>query len=27
VWGKVDAARDLITAGEPVDEGTLGDLA
>jgi 3-phenylpropionate/trans-cinnamate dioxygenase ferredoxin reductase component len=27
VWGKVDAARDLIRAGEPVDEATLGDLA
>ena len=27
VWGKVDAARDLIRAGEPVDEAALGDLA
>jgi 3-phenylpropionate/trans-cinnamate dioxygenase ferredoxin reductase component len=26
VWGKVDAARDLIRAGEPVDEAALGDL-
>jgi NADPH-dependent 2,4-dienoyl-CoA reductase/sulfur reductase-like enzyme len=27
VWGKVDAARDLIRAAEPVDEAALGDLA
>ena len=27
VWGKVDAARDLIRAGQPVDEAALGDLA
>ena len=27
VWGKVDAARELIRAGEPVDEAALGDLA
>jgi NADPH-dependent 2,4-dienoyl-CoA reductase/sulfur reductase-like enzyme len=27
VWGKVDAASDLIRAGEPVDEAALGDLA
>ena len=27
VWGKVDAARALIRAGEPVDEAALGDLA
>jgi len=27
VWSKVDAARDLIRAGEPVDEGVLGGLA
>jgi len=27
VWGKVDAARDLIRAGEPVDEAALGELA
>jgi NADPH-dependent 2,4-dienoyl-CoA reductase/sulfur reductase-like enzyme len=26
VWGKVDAARDLIRAGEPLDEAALGDL-
>jgi 3-phenylpropionate/trans-cinnamate dioxygenase ferredoxin reductase component len=26
VWGKVDAARDLIRAGEPVDELRLGEL-
>jgi len=26
VWGKVDAARDLIRAGEPVDEAAVGDL-
>jgi NADPH-dependent 2,4-dienoyl-CoA reductase/sulfur reductase-like enzyme len=27
VWGKVDAARDLIRAGEPVDEAALAELA
>ncbi len=27
VWGKVDAARALIRAGEPVDEAAVGDLA
>ena len=27
VWGKVDDARGLITAGEPVDEGTMKELA
>jgi NADPH-dependent 2,4-dienoyl-CoA reductase/sulfur reductase-like enzyme len=27
VWGKVDAASDLIRAGAPVDEAALGDLA
>jgi 3-phenylpropionate/trans-cinnamate dioxygenase ferredoxin reductase subunit len=27
VWGRVDAARDLIRAGQPVDEAALGDLA
>jgi 3-phenylpropionate/trans-cinnamate dioxygenase ferredoxin reductase component len=27
VWGKVDAARELIRAGEPVDEAALGELA
>ncbi len=27
VWGKVDAARDLIRAAAPVDEGTLRGLA
>jgi 3-phenylpropionate/trans-cinnamate dioxygenase ferredoxin reductase component len=27
VWGKVDAARDLIAAGEPIDEDVLGGLA
>jgi NADPH-dependent 2,4-dienoyl-CoA reductase/sulfur reductase-like enzyme len=26
VWGKVDAARDLIGAGDPVDAGALRDL-
>ncbi|MEP6892393.1 MAG: hypothetical protein ABI927_01320 [Gaiellaceae bacterium] len=26
VWGHVDAARDLIRVGEPVDEGTLREL-
>jgi NADPH-dependent 2,4-dienoyl-CoA reductase/sulfur reductase-like enzyme len=27
VWGKVDAARDLIRAGQPVDESTVRELA
>ncbi len=27
VWGKVDAARDLIRAGQPVDESTVKELA
>ncbi len=27
VWGKVDAARELIRAGEPIDEAALGELA
>ena len=27
VWGKVDAARDLIRAGEPIDGAALGELA
>ena len=27
VWGKVDAARELIVAGNPVDEGALRELA
>jgi len=27
VWGKVDAARDLIRAADPIDEGTLRGLA
>ncbi len=27
VWGKVDAARDLIRAGEPIDEAVLAGLA
>jgi hypothetical protein len=26
VWGKVDAARELITASEPVDPGALREL-
>jgi hypothetical protein len=27
VWGKVDAARDLIRAGKTVDESTAKELA
>ena len=27
VWGKVDAARELVRAGQPVDESTLVELA
>jgi len=27
VWGKVDAARELIRAGKPADESTVQELA